>query len=243
MTSNTEVRVFYNQTLSNNMNSYEQSRWFSSSEKRAGYVMTLDKISKLILPRMSESASLLEIGAGPGVWTKILLNKYCDMNIDIVDLSDEMLKQAKDNLSEYKNITYVRSDFEKFDIDRKYDFIFSSRAIEYMSDIDVVAKKMFALLNNGGTGFIITKYPHYLRSRFRNRNFRNIHKKQISPDKLAEKLKYVGFEIEDKKAVTMVFPFMRFGGLDLALYKLFSWGPLWLVGQITESYIIVFTKK
>jgi ubiquinone/menaquinone biosynthesis C-methylase UbiE len=243
MSSNTDVRVFYNQTLSNNKNSYEQSRWFSSPEKKAGYVMTLNRISELILPRLFENASLLEIGAGPGVWTKILLNKYHDMNIDIVDLSDEMLKQAKDNLLEYKNITYIRSDFEKFNTDKKYDFIFSSRAIEYMSDIDIVVKKMFVLLKNGGVGFIITKYPHYLRSRFRNRNFGNIHKKQVSPDILVKKLRYAGFKIEDKKAVTTVFPFMRSGSFDLMLYKLFSWCPLWFVGQVTESYIIVFTKK
>ncbi len=243
MTNDFDMRRYYNDFLKKEDLSYEQKRWFSSDEKEKAYNMTFDSISNFVVPLLFNGINVLEVGAGPGVWTKVFLEKISKINIDVVDISDEMLNQARKNLSKYKNISYVRSDFKLFKARKKYDLFFSSRAIEYMPSIDLVVKNISESIRPGGYGCIITKYPHYLRSKIIGRKIRKIHKTQIHPNKLIKLLKKNSFSIEHKVPVTFVFPMLHSGFLDMLMYKIFSNFPLEISQPLCESYMVVFKKN
>ncbi len=242
MNKNIDMRSFYNETLKKNK-SYEYSRWFSSSEKKAAFLMTYKQIVKYFFPYLNNKSKLLEVGAGPGVWTKFFLDKFTKMSVNIVDVSDEMLKQARTALSKHENVTYTRKNFEEFPLKKEYDLFFSSRAIEYMQDVDVVVKNISDSLITGGIGCIITKYPHYIRSKIFRRKIDDIHKLQISPHKLVRALKNNKCIVKYKVPVTFVFPFINSTMLNLFIYNIFSWLPLIFVQPFCESYMVVFVKK
>jgi len=243
MNKKIDIRSFYNNSLKESSDTYESKRWLSTSERRAAYKMTLYNVLKYALPYVTDDCRMLEVGAGPGTWTKQFLKKAPKMNVDIADISDEMLGQARENLEDYKNINYIQTDFEEFEPNHTYDFFFSSRAIEYMPNIDIVAKAIGKSLKKGGTGCVITKYPHYVRTKLTRRNTRDVHGLQIKPSKLVTALESAQCEVQIKKPVTLVVPWLRSGVADLLAYNLFGWLPLLIVQPLCESYLVVFTKK
>ena len=70
-----------------------------------------------------------------------------------------MLVQARDGLVDQANVTFVESNLLAFESSQTFDFFFSSRAIEYMSDKRVAIGKIASLLLPGAQGAIITKMP------------------------------------------------------------------------------------
>jgi len=120
------VRELYNKATKNN---YEYWRWKSSLSRKKQYQQTL----KSLLFHIGDSffEDLLEVGCGPGTWTRIL-TKRCK-NITIVDISEEMIKVARRRLSP-KKVKCIVGDFQdpELSFPSKYDAIFCIRAIEYM---------------------------------------------------------------------------------------------------------------
>ncbi len=114
-----EVKEVYNKQVKTKFGGdYDHHRWFSDALKEAGYQMTLESIRhhflerSLLPPRSGEARryhsaicgvgdsfnDCLELGPGAGTWTKLFLEKCPDAKFDLVDISSEMLKLAKENL-------------------------------------------------------------------------------------------------------------------------------------------------
>lgn len=243
MPETTDMRSFYNDSLGKSVNPYEYNRWFSTPEREAGYHMTKAAMVDHVLPLLGSDMRVLEVGAGPGTWTKELLGKNPNLSVDIVDISDEMLAQARTTLSGFARVSYTRSDIASFSPTHEYDFFFSSRAIEYMPDKGAVADVITRALTQGGAGCILTKYPHYVRARLLGGKTRDVHALQISPRKLAKLLAAHGLHVEQRIPVTFVFPRARSATLDLFLSRLLREIPLALVAPFVESYLLVFRKQ
>ena len=134
---------------------YEFWRWKSNPNKRTDFEQTRISIEKHLVKKAKNA---LEIGCGPGTWTKMIVKKT--ENLDLLDISKEMLNEAKSVIGNRAN--YILGDFEKhiFPEQSRYDLIVSIRALEYMSDKEAVVEKLFTLLRKGGRVFIITKNPY-----------------------------------------------------------------------------------
>ncbi len=102
---------------------------------------------------------VFELGPGPGTWTKELLTIAPQATYHLVDISEEMLKQAKGNLKGFPNITFTQSDILDFVPQQQYDFFFSSRIIEYVPDKDRAIKIIASALKPGAYGYLVTKTP------------------------------------------------------------------------------------
>lgn len=236
------VKEFYNQDLQASAEPYEQRRWFNSAQSKVGYDATNYAVQKYALPTLRDNMTVLELGPGPGTWTKLLLQKAPQASYDLVDISKEMLSQAQAALAEYTNISYTESDICEFTPERQYDYFFSSRIIEYVPDKDKAIATIARSLKTGANGFLITKTPQYKRLFFKKPKA-GLHSLQIDCKKISDLLEKHGCEVTAVLPVTFVFPKLKSAFLDRLVFNIGKFLPLYVVKPFTESYAVAFVKK
>ncbi len=238
---NLDPKGHYNSTIPV-IKDYESHRWFRNKISKAGYFMTKESIKTHIPKR--EFHICLELGPGHGTWTKELLAINVNAQYDLVDVSAAMLDLVKKRFKKKENINYYESDFLEFASNKKYDFFFSVRAVEYILDKKELVNKIIALLINDGQGFIITKTPKYFRNKILRRRIKDFHKGQIAPGKFKELLQDAGARKIRIYPVTMSWPFWQSAKINLFLHKIFYRLPLNFISQFfSESYCVIFQKK
>lgn len=125
-----------------------------------------DKIRKLIIPCFDdlynitrdlanskrEDPKILDLGAGTGLLTKYLFEKYPQGEFTLVDLSDEMLKIAKNRFRGLNNFKYIAEDYLTYNFDNSFDMIISSLSIHHLEDENKkkLYKKVYDSLNHEG---------------------------------------------------------------------------------------------
>ena len=240
-----EVRQIYNEKIKNQPSgSYEKERWFLNEISKAAYEMTLNCVKKYFLDDLGDFINFLEVGSGAGTWTKLFVKKQPAANFDLVDISGEMIKQAKENLGSGSNIGYFETDFLEFDVGKKYDVFFSCRALEYFPDKNEFIKKVSLLLAPGGKGLIVTKAPKYLRNKILGRQISRLHQWQISWRSLRESLFGYGLVGAEFYPAAMYLPLFKSAAVNRFVYGLFGGKRLnFLTNLFSESYAVKFTKK
>lgn len=103
--------------------------------------------------KLNKKYKVLEIGCGNGaLWSKNidLLDK--DINIILTDVCEDMISNAKKNLSDYSDVF----DFEIVDPnnipfeDESFDLVIANHILFYMKDLDKVLKEIKRVLKVGG---------------------------------------------------------------------------------------------
>src|SRR3989344_7588832 len=128
---------------------YEATRWKKTPLLAAQYRMMTDVLNRLIIPNVRQVRRVLEVGPGPGTWTKFLLEANPVAQYTLVDISREMLTQAREALAGRANVAFIESDLLAFESSELFDFFFSSRAIEYLPDKHAAVQKIASLLMPG----------------------------------------------------------------------------------------------
>lgn len=97
------------------------------------------------------SPRVLDLGAGTGLMSSFILEKYPKSKLTLIDLSDGMLEIAKERFIDHPNITYIASDYTKFDYKEQYDLVISSLSIHHMIDSDKqeLFKKLYSIMTPG----------------------------------------------------------------------------------------------
>lgn len=221
---------------------YEHYRWFSSERRKMQYKFSFQSL--VFHLKDVKIKNCLEIGCGPGTWTKVLMNKYPDAKIDCVELSQQMINQFKKNVNKSKNVKTVVKSFLDFETDKKYDFIFSSRAIEYIPKKENVIEKIWRFMKIGGKGIIITSPPHPFILSIKKAFGKKIDKEhidRISVTKMRKLLKSQGFvNIE-------IYPILFTDNLPAFLRRIL-WGSLykkeWEIfsKMFASGYLVKFVK-
>ncbi len=125
-----KIRDKFNQYASN----YDESR----KQLIPCFIDFYGVIIKIIPFSSSDHISVLDIGAGTGLLTEIIIKQFPYAKITAVDISAEMIKIAKKRLQEYSAITYQVVDYtQDFPIE-KYDLIVSSLSIHHLTDKDKI---------------------------------------------------------------------------------------------------------
>lgn len=101
----------------------------------------------------NENPLLLDIGAGTGLFSEMVLHKYPQAQIELIDISSDMLQIAKERLKSYPKVTFTQADINDIKIEHcKYDAVVSSLAIHHLADTDKknIYRKIFHGLKAGG---------------------------------------------------------------------------------------------
>lgn len=236
------VKKFYNNSLKSTPVPYEQGRWFRNSQSYAGYASTKKAMQKYALPHLKNDMEVFELGPGPGTWTKLMLKHSPSSQYSLIDISEEMIKQAKAALSVCNNISYIISDVLDYQSPNTYDFFFSSRILEYVPEKEVAIDNIVQAMKSGAYGYIVTKTPQEERFMSKKKSS-EIHSLQISPDNLIELLLKRGCVVHKKVHVTCVFPKIKNGFMDSVLTSVCQFLPFTIGQQVSESYALVFQKK
>ena len=192
------IREYYNKKVTTKANNeYEKFRWFSTNNKRRQYRFTIQSLHFHF--KDVELKNCLDIGCGPGTWTKLLMKKYPKAKFVCVDISKEMINQFKKSIDrkEKKRLKFIVSSFIDANPKGRYDFVFASRSIEYMPNKPLAMRKINKMMKPGGQGIIVTSPPHkaYLKiKKFLGKKVNKQHTKRISVEDMRNLLRKEGFK-------------------------------------------------
>ncbi|MFC3885948.1 class I SAM-dependent methyltransferase [Bacillus songklensis] len=100
----------------------------------------------------NETPSVLDIGAGTGLFSSFIKEKYPNAQITLIDLSEKMMDVSKERFTNHKDVHYVIADYTEYKFEEKFDIIISSLSIHHLSDEEKrkLYHKIFFLLNQDG---------------------------------------------------------------------------------------------
>ena len=109
-------------------------------------------ITKIIPYSPSANISILDLGAGTGLLTEIIIKKFPNAKITLIDISTEMINIAKKRLKAYSGITYQIADYSYDFPPEKFNLIVSSLSIHHLTNenkINLFEKVKKSLKENG----------------------------------------------------------------------------------------------
>lgn len=124
------------------------------------------RIVRRLFPDNLSKLKILDIGAGNGMLTELILSEFPNAVVSMLDFSSEMLESAK-AIFEIKgiplaNINFLVNNFITDDFpNEKYDLIISSYALHHIrekSDLKKVYLKIAKSLKKGGTFLCLDNY-------------------------------------------------------------------------------------
>lgn len=95
---------------------------------------------------------ILDLGAGTGLFSDMVLRKYPNAEITLVDLSERMLEQARRRFANRPDVRFIAADYAEYDFAEPYCFVISSLSIHHLAHPDKrrLFSKIHRLLKPGG---------------------------------------------------------------------------------------------
>lgn len=99
-----------------------------------------------------ESPAILDVGAGTGLLSALLLEKYPAATIMLLDISDKMLAVAEKRFGGRSTITFRTGDYSRVDLGGPYDLVCSALSIHHLDAGDKrrLFSRIFSALIPGG---------------------------------------------------------------------------------------------
>jgi tRNA (cmo5U34)-methyltransferase len=109
-------------------------------------------VSVSIAETGNETPSILDLGAGTGLLSSLMLKKYPTANLTLIDISEKMIEVAKSRFDDMNNIKYIVDDYTNYVFENKFDIIISALSIHHLADAEkkVLYKNTFHSLREGG---------------------------------------------------------------------------------------------
>lgn len=187
---NQRTKEHYDELIPRLTQDYIDHRWRAGPVQRSHYRQTRRAIRRAF-DDAGEFERILEIGPGPGTWTDLCLAHA--QEVTVCDISQEMLKKARERLGDA--IEYVEGDFtsQATTIPGRFDALVSFRALEYMGSKARFIQRAREHLVPGGLLMVITKNPAW-RDKARSRETNEIHRHWIARTELVDMAHASGFE-------------------------------------------------
>lgn len=100
----------------------------------------------------SDCPKVLDLGAGTGLFSSFVLQKYPNAQLTLIDLSESMLNIAESRFDKVSNVQYFVGDYTTFDYPERYDLVISSLSIHHLLDSEKKAlyHKLYSIMNRDG---------------------------------------------------------------------------------------------
>jgi tRNA (cmo5U34)-methyltransferase len=101
---------------------------------------------------IEKTPAILDIGAGTGLLSAFMLQKFPDASMTLLDIAENMLDIARQRFSGRENIRYVISDYSRSDLFGPYDIICSALSIHHLAPEDKrrLFQRIYSALKPGG---------------------------------------------------------------------------------------------
>jgi tRNA (cmo5U34)-methyltransferase len=101
----------------------------------------------------SEEFTVLDLGAGTGLVTALILNVFPKAVVSLLDISEGMLEKAKKRFAAKDNVTVHIMDYNTSPLPGKYNLIVSAMSIHHLKNSDKkrLVQKIHNALVSGGT--------------------------------------------------------------------------------------------
>ena len=237
------VRDTYNAMLAKLPKGYSEFRWHDTDVSRFHWRQSRRTLLRGLAAVPLKVNRALEVGGGAGAWTPFFAGRAVHM--DFLDISENMLKEARVALERFSNITYAQADFLEWEPEQAaYDLIVSIRNLEYMKDKRLALMHLARGLRTGGTLIVSTKSPEFdWTGYFKGKK---LHGGQISICELVALLRENGFSIVNVypaiigKGIRYAPLRAAWDGLQILLLRLPRFlMPVSILKYISESFLIV----
>jgi tRNA (cmo5U34)-methyltransferase len=124
-------------------------------EQRKKFIPCFDdfyRVSVSVASANVENPEILDIGAGTGLLSAFLMERYPEASFTLIDISEKMLDVAKDRFRGNSNVKYIVADYSKYQFAEKYDMVVSALSIHHLKDEEKkeIYKKSYSLLKQNG---------------------------------------------------------------------------------------------
>jgi malonyl-CoA O-methyltransferase len=102
-----------------------------------------------MLPEMYPE-QILELGSGTGQLTRLIINRFPDVPIDAVDISEKMVAHGRKKFNKNPQINWIVDDAQTFWGGDRYPLIVSSSALHWVTDLRATCENIFECLEPGG---------------------------------------------------------------------------------------------
>ena len=182
-------------------------------------------IKTFIIDNFEKNVKILDLGGGTGVMSSELIQS--GFNVDMIDISKNMIEQAKQN---YTNLNLnmsenklINEDFLNINFNNKYDIIIALGYFEYQTNYDLNFNKIYNCLNSNGNLIFNLPIERNLGnlfgfSRYVN-NFKNLFKSVPHP----------GLKL---KKINELISLINASGFKLDLVKDHGYGDIYILNKI-----------
>lgn len=147
-----------------------------------------------IMEPHSSEPTVLDIGAGTGLFSAFILNKFPEAKVTLIDISEKMINVAKERFSNFSNINYIVDDYTSYEFENKFDIIVSSLSIHHLTDMEKknLYNQIYHSLNDGG--IFVNADQVYGHTAFLEKLYKDDWKNKIENSGLTEEEIYSAYE-------------------------------------------------
>jgi len=141
-----------------------------------------------------ECNQVLDLGAGTGLFSKHVLEKYPNANFVLYDLADKMLDVARKRFENHaQQFRYVVGDYRKLEAGEVFDLVISSLSIHHLEDEEKreLFGSIYKLLRKGGIFINIDQIrgeTPYLRELYWNHWLEQVRASGASEERIQESI-------------------------------------------------------
>ena len=141
------------------------------------------------------SVSVLDLGAGTGLFSWHILEEYPTAAFTLCDLAPKMLEIARGRFVAYPGrFTYLIEDYRQISVDQTFDLVISSLSIHHLSDRDKRAlfARIYSLLEDDGLFINIDQVwgpTEYWQSRYWDQWLEKVRRSGASQDQVEASIK------------------------------------------------------